>query len=363
MKVSSMAGTLGVSPSAFNGKHPRDGLLPGFGGDFRRMTAQQTAQLFHELTQLARSGLPIVRSLEIMGRKPGGAIAECSRKLFHALQASGSVSEAFRAAKFSDSDAAVIEAGEATGRLEQVYEELGLYYTQLAAARRQIVAKSLYPLVILHLGIFLLAIPKAIISGGWETYWKSVLPVLFTVYLAGFVCLLGWGLVRQLVSRSAAIARVILAVPVIGGFLSDWTSWKFTSVLSLYIRAGGGLLKAVESAGFTCGNAILRVASEGALAAVRNQGAGLAEAFRSQGPLPEVLERAIEVGEHAGRLDEETSRAAEIFKTRTLERLEAFGDWTPKILYITIVFYTGWQIIQMATGVAASMGQVLDIGS
>lgn len=340
-----------------------DGLLSGFGRSCRAMTAQQNAQFFHELTQLARSGLPIVRSLEVMGRKPGGAIAECSRKLFQSLQVSGSVSAAFRAAKFSDSDAAVIEAGEATGRLEQVYEELEQYYTQVAAARRQIVAKSLYPLVILHLGIFLLAIPKALINGGWETYWKSVLPVLFLVYLTGCAGLLGWGLVRQLVGRSAPLARVILAIPGVGGFLSDWTTWKFTSVLSLYVRAGGGLLKAVESAGLSCGNALLREASEGALAAVRHQGAGLAEAFRSQGALPEILDRAIEVGEQAGRLDEETERAAEIFKTRTLDRLDAFGDWTPKILYLAIVFYTGWQIIQMATGVAASMGQVLDIGS
>ncbi len=324
------------------------------------MTARQNAQLFHELNQLARSGLPIVRSLEIMARKPGGGIAGCARKLFDALQSSGSVSQAFRAAKFSDSDAAVIEAGEATGRLEQVYLELEQYYSQVAAARRQIFAKSLYPVLVLHLGVFLLAIPRAISDGGWNTYWKGVLPVLLGFYLAGFLCLLAWGVIRNLVSQNSTAARVILAVPVFGGFLADWTAWKYTSVLSLYVRAGGGLLKAVESAGRTCGNAILRKASEGALAGVRERGLGLAEAFRLQGRLPETLERAIEVGEHAGRLDEETARAADIFKTRTLQRLEAIGDWTPKILYFVIVLYTGWQIIQMATGMASSMDAVLN---
>lgn len=339
-------------------KRPQDGLLPRLGGDWRRMTAQQNAQLFHELHQLARSGLPIVRSLEIMARKPGGTIAECAQRLFHSLQTSGSVSQAFRAAKFSESDAAVIEAGEATGRLEQVYLELEHYYTEVAAARRQIFAKSLYPILVLHLGIFLLAIPKAIINGGWSTYWKSVLPVLLGVYFAGFLCLLAWSFLRHLVGQNTVAARVILAVPVFGGFLADWTAWKYTSVLSLYVRAGGGLLKAVESAGRTCGNALLRQASEGALVGVRERGLGLSQAF--QGRLPETLERAIEVGEHAGRLDEETTRAAEIFKTRTLQRLQAIGDWTPKILYLVIVLYTGWQIIQMATGVASSMGDVLN---
>ena len=146
------------------------------------MTAQLNAQLFHELTQLSRSGLPMVRSLEIVGRKPGRGIADCARQLFHALQASGSVSEAFRAAKFPESDAAVIEAGEATGRLEQVYQELEQYYSQLAEARRKVLAKSLYPVLVLHMGVLLLAIPPAILSGGWSTYWESVLPVLAGIY-------------------------------------------------------------------------------------------------------------------------------------------------------------------------------------
>lgn len=325
-----------------------------------RMTAQQNSQFFHELAQLSRSGLPIVRSLEIMSRKPGGGIAGCARRLFASLQATGSVSQAFLEAQFSPSDAAVIEAAEAAGRLEQVYQELEEYYSQLASARRRIISRSIYPLVVLHMGVLLLAIPKAILADGWPTYWQNVLPVLFGVYLAGFICLLGWSVIRKMVAANPASASLFLSLPVLGGFLSDWTSWKYASVLSLYVRAGGGVFKGVESAGRTCGNAILRNASERALAGVREKGLGLAEAFRQQSGIPETLERAIEVGEEAGRLDEESIRAAEILKTRTIHRMETISTWVPRILYIAIVFYTGWQIIQMATGVGSSMKAVLD---
>jgi type IV pilus assembly protein PilC len=325
------------------------------------MTAQQNAQLFHELTQLSRSGLPMVRSLEIVGRRPGRGIADCARRLFHALQASGSVSEAFRAAKFPESDAAVIEAGEATGRLEHVYLELEQYYTQLATARRQILAKSIYPVVVLHFGVLLLAIPPVILSGaGVDGYLQKTLPVLFSVYVAGFLLWLAWRGICLLVASNTLAARFFLTIPVLGGFLVNWTGWKYSSVLSLYVRAGGGLFKAVESAGRSCGNAILRRASEGSLDLVRNRGMSLSEAFVAQGSIPQTLERAIEVGEHTGRLDEETIRAAEIFKTRTLQRLESFGEWTPKILYIAIVLYVGWQIISMATGVNASIESTLN---
>jgi Type II secretory pathway, component PulF len=324
------------------------------------MSAQRNAQLFHELAQLARSGMPVLRALEIVARNPGHRLAHCARQLLQGLQVSGSISGAFREAKFPESDAAVIEAAEATGRLEQVYLELEQYYSQLAQSRRTIVARSLYPLVVLHLGVFLLAIPQAILGGGWAAYWKSVVPVLLVIYAALFLLGLAWVAIRRAVARRVTAARCFLSVPVLGGFLQDWTAWKFASVLSLYVRAGGGLLKAVEAAGRACDNASLRQTSQGALELIRGQGVGLSEAFRLRGPLPEVLDRALEVGEHSGRLDEETLRAAEILKGRTLGRLETLGEWTPKIIYIAVVLFVGWRIISMATGVASSIEGTLN---
>ena len=324
------------------------------------MTARQHAQFFHELAQLTRSGLPVRRSLEIIGRKTGSSPSTRARQVLAALESTGSLSEAFRAASFSESDVAVLEAGEATGKLEQVFDELEQYYAQVASARRQIVSKALYPLLVLHLSVFLLAIPRALLEGGWAAYWKSTLPALAGIYFLGLVLFLTTKFLGRLAAVSAPAARVILAIPIGGGFLANWSGWKFASVLSLYVRAGGGVLRAVESAGRTSGNALLRAASGHALRAVREQGVGLAEGFRGQSGLPDLLERAIEVGEHAGRLDEETARAAEIFRTRTLQSLDAIGFWVPRLLYIGIVLYVGWQILQTATGVASSVGEALD---
>lgn len=84
-------------------------------------------------------------------------------------------------------------------------------------------------------------------------------------------------------------------------------------------------------------------------------------AFRNQAGVPELLLRSIEIGEHAGRIDEESRRAAEIFKTRTLSGLDAFAHWTPRILYTLIVLFTGWRIIAMASDMANSIDSALHI--
>jgi type II secretory pathway component PulF len=324
---------------------------------------QQREQLFHELAQFARSGVPLNHAFEILSRNPRREIGVCLKAVREKLKTSGEAGRAFREAGFSESDAAVIEAGEATGRLDTVFLDLEAYYRQLANARRTIIAKSLYPVLVLHLGAVLLAIPPAIIGdGGWPAFFAHALPILAAFYAALFAGAVFWRIVRALLSRDRGTARFLMQIPLFGAFLRDWTAWRFASVLSLYVGAGGGLLRAFETAGSCCGNAVLRSASASTISLVRT-GHGLTEAFKKQKGIPKLLERAIEVGEHSGRLDEETRRAAEIFKEKTLGALDALAQWIPRILYILIVLFIGWRIIRTAFDVANSINSALNVES
>jgi type II secretory pathway component PulF len=326
------------------------------------LNLQQREQLFHELAQFARSGVPLNHAFEILSRNPRSKIRVCLKAVRENLKTFGEAGRAFREAGFSESDAAVIEAGEATGRLDTVFLDLEAYYRQLANARRTIIAKSLYPVLVLHLGAVLLAIPPAIMEGGWPAFFAHALPILAAFYAALFAGAVFWRILRALLSRYRGTAHLLMRVPLFGAFLRDWTAWRFASVLSLYVGAGGGLLRAFETAGSSCGNAVLRSASASTISLVR-AGQGLTEAFRKQKGIPELLDRAIEVGEHSGRLDEETRRAAEIFKEKTLGALDALAQWTPRILYILIVLFIGCRIIQTALDVANSVNSALNIES
>ena len=322
---------------------------------------RQREQLFHELAQLARSGLPLKHAFEILSRNPHSEIGTCLKAIRENLHTSGKAGRSFREAGFSTSDAAVIDAGEATGRLDTVFLELEAYYRQLADARRTIIAKSLYPVLVLHLGAVLLAIPPAILEGGWPAFFARALPILAAFYAALFAGAIFWRIARALLSRDATAAHILMRIPIFGAFLRDWTAWRFASVLSLYIGAGGGLLRAFETAGSSCGNAILSSASASAVALVRSGQSGLSEAFRGQQGVPKVLERAVEIGENSGRLDEETRRAAEVFRERTMSTLDALAQWTPRILYAVIVLFIGWRIIWTALDVANSVDSALNV--
>jgi type IV pilus assembly protein PilC len=324
------------------------------------LTFRQQEQLFHELAQLARSGVPLNYAFEILSRTSRSRIGACLRVIRESLRSSGEAGRAFREAGFSESDAAVIEAGEATGRLDVVFVELEDYYRQLADARRSIVAKSVYPVLVLHLGVVLLAIPPAIMEGGWPVFLAHALPVLAASYVAVFAGSIFWRLGRTLLSRDAGSALFLMRLPLFGALLRDWTAWRFASVLSLYVGAGGSLLKGLDIAGLSCGNAYLQSATASATELVR-AGEGLSEAFSRQSHVPELLDRAITVGDTSGRLDEETRRVAKILREKTLGTLAALAQWTPRILYIVIVLLLGWRIAGTALDIANSINSAVNI--
>lgn len=324
-----------------------------------QLSFRQKEQLFHDLAQLSASGVALVRALDVLAGGRASGISAAAGRIRSHLQTTGSAEQAFRAAGFSFSDAAVISAGEHSGRLEQIFPELERYYHELADARAAVIARSIYPMVVLHLGTVFLAIPPAIISGQVSAFWAGVLPVLFGFYLAAVAMILAWRSIRSAFSRSASAARILGAFPGAGGFLRDWTAWNFSAVLALYVRSGGGLLKAFEIAGSASGNAVLRDASALVVARVQN-GSRLAEAMREGGGFPEELERAIAVGEHSGRLDQETQRAADFYQSRTLRKLNALAEWLPRILYFLVIVLMGVRAIQMALEVSGAVDSAIN---
>jgi type IV pilus assembly protein PilC len=320
---------------------------------------RQYEQLFHELAQFTRSGVTLGQAFELLSRHSNDRIANRLRTLRAHLQTSGDLGRAFRDAGFSESDAAIIQAGEASGRLDAVFLELGAFYRQLAEARAAIIARSIYPVLVLHAGAVLLAIPPALLDGSWSVFFAQSLPILAGFYAFLIFAAILWRIMRRLLSGNLAAARALLRIPILGHVLRNWTGWKFASVLSLYIGAGGSWLRAFEAAAASCGNAVLKSATAHAVLLVQ-RGERLDQAFANQPGVPEPLQRSIAIGEHAGRLDEESARAADLFKNKTLSALDAFAQWAPRFLYIVIVLFTAWRILTMVSEVANSIHSTLN---
>src|SRR5207244_8207045 len=73
---------------------------------------------------------------------------------------------------------------------------------------------------------------------------------------------------------------------------------------------------------------------------------------------PEEMTRAMHVGEETGELDRELKRLTESFERDALRRVEIISDWLPKLIYLLVAGYVGWQIISFYANYLAQLRNI-----
>ena len=303
---------------------------------------------------MLRSGIPLQKAMEnlALGRDRAALAARKAAPLINkGLEA------ALLAGGFSIVDREILAAGEQSGRLEEACRELADYYAHLEAGRKRAVTASLYPVFILHLGALLLSVPAAIVDGNMMKFFTQVGTFLGTAYLAGAVVLLAYWVLARSFQANVSADRLIRAIPVVGGCFLEAALARFCLVLSLGIRSADGVLSSLRRAGRASKSASILAAAEAAVPAIRS-GTGFAKALASSRAFPVDLERVFHVAEASGRLDEEITRWAGIYRERFFSRIETLTEWLPRLLYllvVALVVYRMFSMISMITGAYSSV--------
>lgn len=290
-----------------------------------------------------------------MGR--GGEPGRLAQRAAAAAGAGLPLGDALRRAGFPEEDCVVFDAGAATGRIGEICNRLADHYEKLATARAAILTRSLYPVFLLHFAVILLAIPHALLAGANPL--PSIAIGLGGFYAAVSVVILAASALRAAFARHCATCAILLLIPGLGFWFRTRTNARFARIFSLFVRSGGGLLRGLELAGASSGSALLRRSTQEAVSAVRS-GSTLSTAIAGRAGLATEIERAIQIGDRSGRLDEETLRAAETLEARSLKLLDALAEWLPRLLYIGVVLYAGWRILGTAFQIGGAFNEVLD---
>ncbi|MDO8557465.1 MAG: type II secretion system F family protein [Candidatus Jorgensenbacteria bacterium] len=226
----------------------------------------------------------------------------------------------------------LIRAGEASGNLENVFDNLTGMLTRQKELHDQIKGALIYP-ALLFVGsvtilVFLVmfALPKianVFLQGGFE-------PPLFSkiVFTAGLflsdhsILIFGTlavviGFITYLYKSSMAFKRFITSVvdeiPVIRDIVRKIAVQRFASVLSSLIRAGMPITEAIEITANAVGNvdlkiALMRISREGLA-----KGLTIGEAFKREPYFPQAVTNLVAISERAGHLEEVLSTLADFY--------------------------------------------------
>lgn len=296
-----------------------------------RLSAADLALLTLQLSTLVQAGLPLEEALDAVAkqsakRRVAGLISAVRSRVMegHALAtALGQFPKAF-----PELFRATVAAGERSGHLGHVLEQLAAYTQARQASRQKIQMALVYPLILMLASVvivgFLLGyvvpdVVKIFVDSGQALPWLTRALIntsdglrnhglLLIGALAMLTSLWRWSL-NQPVWR-LRWHRLALHLPVIGDVLRAMEAARFASTLAILGKSAVPLVDALEIAAAVIGNLTIRARMVDVARSVR-EGGTLTRGLELSGDIPPMMLHMIASGERAGELDRMLARAAE----------------------------------------------------
>ncbi len=310
----------------------------------RKISQQQLLQFTQELSTLLAAGLPLDRSLSILG----GLIEE---KEFSAVLKT--TLEAVRAGKslaasmgehpeiFPKLYVNMIRAGESGGILESVLRYLSEYLESSQALKEDIKSALIYPTILASAAGLSLIILFIYVIPRFSAIFKDVgkaLPWITSVVIGFSQALAQYGWIALLLIIFAAIGGVfyvrtpegktetdslLLRAWLLGDLIRKFETARFARTLSALLKGGVPLLDALGTVQGVVGNRLLARAVGQVQVRVR-EGKGMARPLAESGLFPPLALNMIAVGEETGKLEAMLTEVAGYYDQevkRTTKRL------------------------------------------
>lgn len=288
------------------------------------ITRQDLITFCFDLEQVTRAGIPLLEGLrDLRDGMENPRFRELLTSVLEDIEGGKTLSQALGAFPkvFNTVFLSLIRAGEISGTLTEVFENLGAtlkWQDELVSqTRRLLVYPSVVLVVVLAVVTFLLVylvpqVTSLLRTMGLElpfqtraliwisefviAYWPAflVLPIVISSGLAFMV--------RTRPRARYLFDYAILRLPVTGEILQKIILARFANFFALMYRSGITVLDAVRTSEEIVGN---RYISEGIQRAGQqiNSGETLSEAFQNLGMFPPLVVRMLRVGENTGALD------------------------------------------------------------
>ncbi|EHY0954407.1 type II secretion system F family protein [Vibrio cholerae] len=323
-----------------------------------RVKGKDITILTRQLATMLTTGVPIVQALKLVGDNHRKAeMKSILAQITKSVEAGTPLSKAMRTASahFDTLYVDLVETGEMSGNLPEVFERLATYREKSEQLRAKVIKALIYPsmVVLVALGVSYLMLTMVIpefesmFKGfGAELPWftQQVLKLSHWVQaysLWAFIAIAAaiFGL-KALRKNSFQIrlktSRLGLKFPIIGNVLAKASIAKFSRTLATSFAAGIPILASLKTTAKTSGNVHFETAIN---EVYRDTAAGMPMyiAMRNADAFPEMVLQMVMIGEESGQLDDMLNKVATIYEFEVDNTVDNLG----KILEPLIIVFLG----------------------
>ena len=322
-----------------------------------------------QLATLVNAGLPIMRSLETLGRQEKNPVfKEVIDSLVESIRSGGNFSDGLlqHPKVFDRLYVNMIKAGEAGGVLGTVLERLARFMEKAERIKGKVKSAMMYPIIILCVAVGIVGALMVFVIPKFQEIFTGMLkgqslPLLTQIVLSvsNFVkhnifITIGIGVVVYFAFKAYHKTRqgtrvvdwIFLHTPALGPLFLKASISRFTRTLGTLLSSGVPILQALLITRDTSGN--VHVAD--ALNIVHDrvkEGDNVARPLDSTNVFPTMVTSMIEVGEETGALPEMLNRVADTYDEEVDNSVAALTSIIEPIMIVIMAVMVGTIVIAL----------------
>lgn len=321
----------------------------------------------HELADLLRSGLPMDRALMLLSQQEADkTFRDVLQEVHRIVHRGGGLSEALREheAVFGVLLPPMVKAGEASGTLVQILEQVGAYLERKHQFKQNLISASIYPMLLLGMSLISMVVLLVYVlprfARIFQDLQQEVPPITAILLKLGlFLQSYGWTLPllmafvffggRQLFRRRywrKRLDRWLIKLPLLRSLVLYIELARFFMTMGTMLVAGVPLLRAIHLALNVVGNSVVRERLEPLYNDVR-VGKAVSAFFAGRGDFPVRVTTVLRLSEERGELGKGLMELGSYFEGETRKILQRMITLMEPVVIIGTGCVIGTMVLSM----------------
>lgn len=334
----------------------------------KKIASGDIAIFLRQMATMLAAGVPLVQSLEIVGRgHENPSLGEMIMSIKAEIESGNSFAESLGKFPlyFDDLVVNLVEAGEKSGTLESLLDKIATYKEKTEAIKKKVKKALTYPTAVIVVAFIVTGILLYFVVPQFQSLFQGFgadLPAftLMVIHLSEFVQSYWWMIIitvgggfyalfeakRRSANFRRLLDRILLKAPVIGAILYKSAVARFARTLSTMFAAGVPLVEAMDSVGKAAGNiifteAILKMKDEVATGQQLNFTMAQSNLF------PNMATQMVQIGEESGALDAMCAKVADFYEAEVDMLVDTLSSLLEPMIMSVLGVLVGGLVVAM----------------
>lgn len=322
----------------------------------KKIKVSDLAAFCRQMSTMLRAGLSLLDALETIADEMENPVFKLALEtVMLDIEAGSKLSDAMAKHPhvFNSLMCSMIEAGEVSGSLDTILEQLGQFFKRRHKLASQIKTATAYPkfvagfFMLIVAGIFIFLVPQfsdlfaqfgaelpfltkvlIAISDAIVKYFYITVPIL----IGAIIAFVYW---RRTPAGAEQWDKTILKTPLFGPLVLKSGVSRFTMTLSTLVRNGITLDQSLEITSKTLGNFVLEQAVMDARQKLI-QGYSLYQALSEAQVFPGLMTKMVKVGEDSGSLPDMLGDVTEYYEDEVSSQVQAITSMIEPALIVAL---------------------------